>query len=118
MIDVVLEQALSFGISGLLFVMWWFERQERTKSNNGVREAMQYSRQVTEVNDQLLDVIRANTEALAALREELRTHRRIETDWLNRVSRQLERLMEAEADRRPIPPVNSGYEPSRGLKRK
>ena len=44
------------------------------------------------VNEQLLDVVRANTGALAALREECRTHRRLETDWLNRVSRQLEKL--------------------------
>ncbi len=92
MIDSVLEQALSLGIPGLLFVMWWFERQERTKHNAGLREALDHSRQAAEVNDQLLDVIRANTEALTALREEMRSHRRVEADWLNRVSGQLERL--------------------------
>ena len=92
MFDEITRQAVSLGISGLLFVMWWFERQERTRNGSGVQQALQYTGQVSEVNEQLLDVIRANTDALAALREELRTHRMLETDWLNRVSRQLERL--------------------------
>ena len=94
MFDEIARQAVSLGISGLLFVMWWFERQERTRSAGGVQQALQYTHQVSDVNEQLLDVIRANTDALAALREEFRTHRRLETDWLNRVSRQLEKLSE------------------------
>lgn len=94
MLDEIASQAVSLGISGLLFVMWWFERQERTRNVAGVHQALQYMHQMSEVNEQLLDVIRANTDALAALREELRTHRRLETDWLNRVSRQLEKLSE------------------------
>lgn len=92
MLDEIAKQAVSLGISGLLFVMWWFERQERTRNASNVQQALQYTNQITDVNEQLLDVIRANTEALAALREELRTHRMLETDWLNRVSRQLEKL--------------------------
>jgi hypothetical protein len=94
MFDEIARQAVSLGIPGLLFVMWWFERQERTRSAAGVQQALQFTHQMSEVNEQLLDVIRANTDALAALREELRTHRRLETDWLNRVSRQLEKLSE------------------------
>jgi hypothetical protein len=92
MLDEVAKQAVSLGISGLLFVMWWFERQERTRSTSSVQQALQYTSRMSEVNEQLLDVIRANTDALAALREELRTHRMLETDWLSRVSRQLEKL--------------------------
>jgi len=92
MLDEIARQAVSLGISGLLFVMWWFERQERTRSSSSVQQALQYTNQVSDVNEQLLNVIRANTDALAALREELRTHRMLETDWLNRVSRQLEKL--------------------------
>jgi hypothetical protein len=94
MLDEIARQAVSLGISGLLFVMWWFERQERTRNVAGVQQALQHTHQISAVNEQLLDVIRANTDALAALREELRTHRRLETDWLNRVSRQLEKLDE------------------------
>lgn len=94
MLDEIVSQAVSLGIPGLLFVMWWFERQERTRSAAGVQQALQFTSQMSEVNEQLLEVIRANTDALAALREELRTHRRLETDWLNRVSRQLEKLSE------------------------
>jgi hypothetical protein len=92
MLDEVAKQAVSLGIAGLLFVMWWFERQERSRNAGSVQQALQYTNQVSDVNEQLLDVIRANTDALAALREELRTHRMLETDWLNRVSRQLEKL--------------------------
>lgn len=92
MLDEIAKQAVSLGIAGLLFVMWWFERQERTRSTAGVQQALQYTNQISDVNEQLLDVIRTNTDALAALREELRTHRMLETDWLNRVSRQLEKL--------------------------
>ena len=92
MLDEIAKQAVSLGISGLLFVMWWFERQERTRNALSTQQALQYTNQMCDVNEQLLDVIRANTDALAALREELRTHRMLETDWLNRVSRQLEKL--------------------------
>ena len=92
MFDEIANQAVSLGISGLLFVMWWFERQERARGANNLQQALHHTNQVSDVNDQLLDVIRANTDALAALREELRSHRRLETDWLNRVSRQLEKL--------------------------
>ena len=94
MLDEVAKQAVSLGISGLLFVMWWFERQERGRAAGNMQQALQYTNQVSDVNEQLLDVIRANTDALAALREELRTHRMLETDWLRRVSRQLEKLSE------------------------
>jgi hypothetical protein len=92
MLDEIAKYAVSLGVSGLLFVMWWFERQERTRNAAGVQSASQYTHQMTELTEQLLDVIRANTDALAALREELRTHRMVETEWLNRVTRQLERL--------------------------
>jgi hypothetical protein len=92
MLDEIAKYAVSLGIPGLLFVMWWFERQERTRNAAGVQSASQYTQQMTELTEQLLDVIRANTDALAALREELRTHRMVETEWLNRVTRQLERL--------------------------
>ena len=90
MIDEVLKQALSFGISGILFVMWWFERQERVKNNSGIAEALQYSQQVAEVNERLLEVVKANTEALTGLREELRA-RQIEVDWLTRVAKAMEK---------------------------
>ena len=88
----VLSQLPSLGISGLLFVMWWVERQERTRSTAGLQDALQYAVQVAEVNKNLLDVIRANTEALTALREELRSHRATEAEWLTRLTHQLEEL--------------------------
>lgn len=88
----LLSQLPSLGICGLLFVMWWVERQERARGAAGVREALQYAGQVAEVNKNLLDVIRANTEALTALREELRSHRMTEAEWLARLSRELEDL--------------------------
>ncbi len=88
----ILSQLPTLGISGLLFVMWWVERQERARGAAGLREALQYAGQVAEVNKNLLDVIRANTEALTALREELRSHRASEAEWLGRLGRQLEDL--------------------------
>jgi hypothetical protein len=88
----VLSQLPSLGISGLLFVMWWAERQERSRSTTGLREALQYAGQIADVNRNLLDVIRANTEALTALREELRMHRTTEAECLSRLAHQLEEL--------------------------
>ena len=88
----MLPELSSFGIAGLLFVMWWAERQERARTSAGLREALQYAGQIAEVNKNLLDVIRANTEALAALREELRSHRTTEAEWLSRVARRLDDL--------------------------
>ena len=57
-----------------------------------VREALTDARTLSQINDHLLDVVRANTDALAALREELRSHRISETEWLTRLSRQLEQM--------------------------
>ena len=88
----MLGQLPSLGISGLLFVMWWMERQERARSTAGLQDALHYAGQVAEVNKNLLDVIRANTEALTALREELRSHRATESEWLTRLTHQLEEL--------------------------
>jgi hypothetical protein len=88
----LLSQLPSLGVAGLLFVMWWSERQERTRSADGLGEALQYAGQVAEVNKHLLDVIRANTDALAALREELHSHRVWEAEWLTHLTRQLEEI--------------------------
>ena len=92
MLDEVLQHLPALGVSGLLFVMWWFERHERLRSQNVTREAASYTIRVLEINDHLLDVIRSNTEALTALREELRAHREAEREWFGRLSRQLEQL--------------------------
>lgn len=88
----VVAQLPSLGISGLLFVMWWHERQERARGLAGVHDALQYAGQVADINRNLLDVIRANTEALAGLREELRTHRTTEGQWLSRLAEQLDEV--------------------------
>ncbi len=92
MIDEILRALPSLGISGLLFVMWWFERQERVRGTTDLREAFRFAEQGVELNERLLDVLRANTEAITALREELRSHRGVETEWLKRISRQLESI--------------------------
>ncbi|MBW7904569.1 MAG: hypothetical protein LC135_08125 [Phycisphaerae bacterium] len=88
----MLAQLPSLGVSGLLFVMWWFERQERTKGGQQARDAVEYARRTADVSRQLIDVVRANTDALAALREELRSQRGFQTEWLSRLTQQLERL--------------------------
>lgn len=85
-----LEQLPSLGVAGLLFVMWWLERLERSKTTVGAQDALKLSHQVAGFNEQLLGVVRANTEALTALREELRSHRLTETEWMGRLSRQLD----------------------------
>ncbi len=88
----LLSQLSSFGLAGLLFVMWWAERQERTRHTAGLQDALQYARQIADVNRSVLDVIRANTEAVTALREELRAHRATEAEWLMRLAQQLDDL--------------------------
>lgn len=88
----VLTELASFGIAGLLFVMWWIERQERLKALAVCTDAEHYAARFAEANRSLLDVVRANTEALAALREELRSHRAIESEWLGRLMHQIEEL--------------------------
>lgn len=95
MMSEILTQLPSLGISGLLFVMWWVERQERARSLSGLRDAWQYAGSVAELNKNLLDVIRTNTEALTALREELRVHRTREADCLERITHQLDELASA-----------------------
>jgi hypothetical protein len=92
MLDEVLRHLPSLGISGLLFVMWWFERHERLRGQTAAREAVGHTSRVLEINDHLLDVIRSNTEALIALREELRSQREAEREWFGRLSHQVEQL--------------------------
>ncbi len=88
----VVSQLPSLGVAGLLFVMWWSERQERTRVISGLRVALQHAEQTAKVNGSLLDVIRANTEALTALREELRHQRRLEAEWVRRLTAKLDEL--------------------------
>jgi hypothetical protein len=88
----LLSQLSSLGVAGLLFLMWWVERHERTRGVAALADALQYVRQVTDVNRSLLDVIQANTEALTGLREELRSHRASEAEWLGRLAQRLETL--------------------------
>lgn len=87
-----LAQLPSLGVAGVLFVMWWLERQERGRAGANVREALGYAGRIAEINRNLLDIVRANTEALAVLREELRAHRNAEIEWLSRVTQQLQEL--------------------------
>ncbi len=86
----LLKQLPSLGMAGLLFVMWWFERKERAQNTVGLHEAVKQL--VSDMNDRLLAVVKANTQAMTELREELRTHRATENDWMGRVNRQLEQL--------------------------
>lgn len=90
--DQILNHAISLGISGLLFVMWWCERQERTRAGTMAHDATLLTERLTGVNDQLLEVIQQNTEALTALRGEIHSHRMFEADWIKRLSQQLDKL--------------------------
>lgn len=92
MLPGLLEQLPSLGIAGLLFVMWWAERQERTRSALGHRDIAHYAAQLADANRNLLDVLRANTAALTSLREELRAQHDGQTAWLARLAAQLEQL--------------------------
>ncbi len=90
--DAIATQAASLGVAGLLFVMWWYERQERVRTGSAARDTERYAEQMADLNTHLLDVIRANTDALAALREELRSSRIAENEWRMRLMQRLEVL--------------------------
>lgn len=75
MLDQVLQQLASLGVSGLLFIMWWIERHERTGCQAGLQEALRHTATIAALNSQLLDVVRANTAAMTELRDELRAKR-------------------------------------------
>lgn len=92
MLEALAPHLPSAGIAGLLFVMWWYERQERLRQHAILQDAVRRAGHAADVNERLLDVIRANTEALTALRMELRSHRAAQNDWLERLSRRLDRL--------------------------
>lgn len=88
----LLEQLPSFGVAGLLFVMWWYERAERLRTSQQQRDSDNAHCRANQINTHLLEVIQQNTEALVALREALHTHRLQEADWVARLTQQLERL--------------------------
>lgn len=91
----IVTQALSLGVTGLLFVMWWHERQDRSRSNAAQRSSSHHARAATEMSRELLDVVRGNTEALVGLREELRCGRRLQSLWLGRIQRKIEAINRA-----------------------
>ena len=92
MVEQVLQQAASLGIAGLLFVMWWQERHERLNGAADAQAIQRESSALADVNKRLLGVVQANTEALTALRDELRAHREAEAQWLTHLARQIEGL--------------------------
>lgn len=86
----LLTQLSSLGISGLLFVMWWLERQDRQRASAGLRDAAETGEQVSGLTSRVIEVIRANTEALTELRDELRSQHECETQWRMQLIKQLE----------------------------
>lgn len=87
----LIEQLPSLGISGLLFVMWWMERQERGRNWNGMQEALKCAAAGADLNEEILKVIRANTEALTALRAELASARLSDGEWRTQMMQELRR---------------------------
>ncbi|QOJ15658.1 MAG: hypothetical protein HRU75_13850 [Planctomycetia bacterium] len=81
----LLTQLPSLGVAGLLFVMWWHERLERQRAMEERRDAQGRSVQLAELNERLLDVVQSNTQALVGLREELRSLRCAQGEWLSRL---------------------------------
>lgn len=92
MIEAIGEQIASLGIAGLLFVMWWFERQERTRLTRTRDMLLRDGDELRGMHEQVLEVVRTNTAALGALREELRSQRETEAEWFRRFSEQLREL--------------------------
>lgn len=88
----------SLGIAGLLFVMWWFERQERIAAARGQDDAQRREKELAAISEQLLQVVQANTEAITALRSELRAQRASEAEWFTRLLQQVQRV-ERQIDR-------------------
>jgi hypothetical protein len=86
------EQLPSLGVAGLLFVMWWQERQERLRMREHHVKSDCRAESWRDVTTQVLSVIQANTEALTALREELRSQRAADLECFARLTRQIERI--------------------------
>lgn len=83
----VWSQIPSLGVCGVLFVMWWFERQDRLRSAAAEKQVRAQAADVAALNEHLLNVVRSNTEAMVALRDELRTLREMQMQILGRVER-------------------------------
>ncbi|RMF71780.1 MAG: hypothetical protein D6744_17500 [Planctomycetota bacterium] len=88
----VAQQAMSLGIAGLLFVMWWYERAERIKSAGAAQKLRGEANRIGELSERLLSVVRANTEALVALRETLHGQHEALREWISRLGQQVDRL--------------------------
>lgn len=88
----LLSHLPSLGVVGLLFVMWWYERLERLRGRDGLQDAVRDAGRTAGVNDRLIEVLRANTEALSGLREELRAQRMLQAEWISRLCERLDRL--------------------------
>ncbi len=88
--EAILTQAASLGVAGLLFVMWWQERQDRLRGEGRLARLLEHAGRFGAAHEQLLEVVRANTEALTALREELRSGRAMEQIWREQVLARIE----------------------------
>lgn len=88
----IIQQIPALGVGGLLFVMWWHERKERQKAEDGVQAAATQTALSADISERLLSVVQANTEALTVLRAEIRAQRANETEWITRLTEQLNRM--------------------------
>lgn len=92
--DAIWQHLPSLGIAGLLFVMWWLERQDRAVAAGALEAAGGDTRRLADDNAALRDVLRANTVAVTELRAELMQTRREAGEALRLILERLDALDE------------------------
>lgn len=76
---------LDYGIVGILFVMWWFERKDKTTEQKRADEAIAVAQRSNELAGEahqdrrdMIAALERNTKAFTALQEEVKHIRRDE----------------------------------------
>ena len=76
-----------WGIVGLMFVMWWNERKDRLRAEGLVGNGHTIAKNVIEQNAVLIELVKSNTAAMTALKEEIKHIKHIVEDCDTRKKR-------------------------------
>lgn len=68
---LLVKAALELGVTGLLFVMWWYERKDRISTDSKLDKATTISISFENMSKELMTCIKENTTATVKLLERI-----------------------------------------------
>lgn len=70
----LVKPILELGVTGLLFIMWWFERQDRINTVKSLDRVTSISSSFENMSKEMIQCIKDNTTATVKLLERMEQH--------------------------------------------